>query len=237
MGLAHPLRTENHRNSHVQHLQTRHFYVAVSGLCEVLGQVDVADSTQLTRKEWHSFASAHRLGSRTNPNELLLFPSPPPHAWHLSNAIRYTNPIPMDRPQGPVMWVKLAPMNQNVPPAGKAPAGSQATSPSAVPGGGQPASDPPGTGDPPDPPIERLRQAPDLARGRAGPDDDTGARASLTMAILLQHQDQIRTAMQLANHPPSMAEGASALIVNLNQYHREPQCKKKRRKRWCSAVR
>ena len=40
------------------------------------------------------------------------------------------------------------------------------------------------------------------------------------MAMLLQHQDQIRTAMQLANHPPSMAEGASALIVNFNRYKR-----------------
>ena len=40
------------------------------------------------------------------------------------------------------------------------------------------------------------------------------------MAILLQHQDQIRTAMQLANHPPSMAEGASAPIISLNRYKR-----------------
>ena len=195
-------------------------YVAVSGLCEVWGQVDVTDSTQLTREEWHSFASAHRLGTRTNPNELPPFPSPPPHAWRLSNAVRHTNPVPMDRPQGPVMWVKFAPVNRNVPPAEETPAGSRTTIPSAVPDSDQPTSDTPRINEPPSLQRESSHQIPGLARGRPGSDDDTGARASLTMAVLLQHQDQTRTAMQLANHPPPMTEGASALIVNLNRYKR-----------------
>ena len=40
------------------------------------------------------------------------------------------------------------------------------------------------------------------------------------MAILLQHQDHLRAAMQLTNHPPSVIDGASALIVNLNRRHK-----------------
>ena len=68
--------------------------------------------------------------------------------------------------------------------------------------------------------MERLNQTPSLTRGRPGPNDDTGARASLAMAILLQHQDQVRAAMQRVNYPPSMTERADTLIMKLNQYKR-----------------
>ena len=37
------------------------------------------------------------------------------------------------------------------------------------------------------------------------------------MQILLQHQDQVRAAMEPSNHPPTMVEGARALIMQLNR--------------------
>ena len=108
-------------------------YVATSGLGEVWGQVDILDSTQLTRDEWRSHASAHRIGTRTNPSILPPFPSPPPYAWRLSNAARYSSPVPMDRPRGPVTWVTFVPAAMSTPPAEETPTASRITTPSAAP--------------------------------------------------------------------------------------------------------
>jgi len=38
------------------------------------------------------------------------------------------------------------------------------------------------------------------------------------MEILLRHQDHVRAAMELSNHPPHMVEGACALIAQLNRH-------------------
>ena len=176
-------------------------YVARSGLGEVWGQVDILDSTRLTREEWHSHASAHRIGTRTNPSILPPFPSPPPYAWHLSNATRYSNPVPMDRPQGPVTWVAFIPAALGISPAEETPTIPQITTPSAVPGSDQLASATTDADPPVNPQRESSRRTRAASHNQPGP-DNTGDRAALTMEILLRHQDQVRAAMELSNHPP-----------------------------------
>ena len=163
-------------------------YVETSGLGEVWGQVDILDSTRLTREEWHSHASAHRIGTRTNPRILPPFPSPPPYAWHLSNATRYLNPVPMDRPQGPVTWVTFIPAALSIPPAEETPTIPQITTPSAVPGSDQLASDTTDADPPVNPQRESSRRTHAATHNQPGP-DNAGDRAALTMEVLLRHQD------------------------------------------------
>ena len=122
-------------------------YVAVSGLCEVWRQVDIIDSMQLTREEWHSRASAHRTGTRTSPNEPPPFPSP--QLLHGAYLMRYgtrTQSLWTALNQGPVMWVKFAPANLSVSPAEETRTGPRITTPSAVPGSDQLTSDTAGSG-------------------------------------------------------------------------------------------
>ena len=176
-------------------------YVATSGLGEVWGQVDILDSTQLTRDEWRSHASAHRIGTRTNPSILPPFPSPPPYAWRLSNATRYSSPVPMDRPRGPVTWVAFVPAAMSTPPAEEAPTVSRVTTPSAAPDSDQLASDTADVDPLTNPRRESARRVHTATHSRPGP-DHTGDRAALTMEILLRHQDHVRAAMELSNHPP-----------------------------------
>ena len=56
-----------------------------------------------------------------------------------------------------------------------------------------------------------------MTHNRSEP-DNTGNRAALTMQILLRHQDQVRAAMEPSNHPPTMVDGAQALIMQLNRH-------------------
>jgi len=177
-------------------------YVATSGLGEVWGQVGILDSTQLTRDEWRSHASAHRIGTRTNPSILPPFPSPPPYAWRLSNATRYSSPVPMDRPRGPVTWVTFVPAAMSTPPAEEAPTVSRVTTPSAAPDSDQLTSDTADVDPLTNPRRESARRVHTETHSRPGP-DHIGDRAALTMEVLLRHQDHVRAAMELSNHPPT----------------------------------
>ena len=95
-------------------------------------------STNVTRfmREVQAETKAPRAAVRFPP-----FPSPPPYAWRLSNATRYTNPVPMDRPQGPVMWVTFAPANLSISPAEETPTVPRIAAPSVIPANTQLASD------------------------------------------------------------------------------------------------
>ena len=192
-------------------------YLATSGLGEIWGQVDILDSTRLTHEEWHSRASAHRVGTRTDPTILPPFPSPPPYAWHLSNATRYTNPVPMDRPRGPITWVPFVPTALDTPPAEIRRENPQITAPSATLDSDRPTRDATDAESPADPLRGGSRHAQPVTHDRPEP-DDTGNRAALTMQILLQHQDQVRAAMEPSNHSPTMVDGAQALITQLNRH-------------------
>ena len=123
----------------------------------------------------------------------------------------------MDRPRGPITWVPFIPTALNTPPAEIRRENSQITAPSATLDSDRPTLDATDAESPADPLRDGSRHTQPVTHDRSEP-DDTGNRAALTMQILLQHQDQVRAAMEPSNHPPTMVDGAQALITQLNRH-------------------
>ena len=204
-------------------------YIAISGLSEIWGEVTLTDSHKPSASEWNQSSLKHRIAHRSNPS----LPHPPfatqPWAWHFTRARLYESPVPASRPKGPVVWTTFTPvvldsgpamdeaipMRELPPPPPVSPPGDNASGTDTTPRGpapprtdnvapsdpGTPAAASPGprgpTTLPPAPPVQ------------------TDARARASMAILLQHQDQVWTAMNPASHSARSIMNATSLVASL----------------------
>lgn len=76
--------------------------VIFSGTGMIQGSVEVVGSSLLLKEDFEMFRKLHHISE-----EFEDLPYREPHAWYLKDAIRFTEPIPYQHPQGAVIWVNL----------------------------------------------------------------------------------------------------------------------------------
>ena len=204
-------------------------YIAISGLSEIWGEVTLTDSHKPSATEWNHSSLKHRIAHRSDPSS----PHPPfatqPWAWHFTCARLYKSPVLASRPKGPVVWttftpvlsdsgpsmVAATPVHELPPPPPTSPPDVNTDGTDTVPRGPTP---PRTDNTAPTDPRTPAAASPD-PRGPTTlppvPPVRTDARARASMAILLQHQDQVWTAMNPASHSAQSIRNATSLVESL----------------------
>lgn len=77
--------------------------VIFSGTGMIKGSVEIAGSSLLLREDFEMFRKYHHI-----PGSFEDLPYEEPHIWYLKDAVRFTEPIPYQHPQGAVIWVDLS---------------------------------------------------------------------------------------------------------------------------------
>lgn len=77
--------------------------VIFSGTGMIQGSVEIIGSSLLLREDFDMFKKYHHIKGTFDD-----LPYEEPHIWYLSNAIRFSEPIPYEHPQGAVIWVDLS---------------------------------------------------------------------------------------------------------------------------------
>lgn len=76
--------------------------VIFSGTGMIQGSVEVVGSSLLLKEDFEMYRKLHYI-----EGEFEDLPYDEPHIWYLKDAIRFTEPIPYQHPQGAVIWVNL----------------------------------------------------------------------------------------------------------------------------------
>lgn len=77
--------------------------VIFSGSGMIQGSVEITGSSLLLKEDFDMFKKYHHI--QGSFEEL---PYKEPHIWYLKDAVRFSEPIPYEHPQGAVIWVDLS---------------------------------------------------------------------------------------------------------------------------------
>ena len=186
-------------------------YLMASGTDEICGSVQILSSDPIVDEdEWNSLAPGHRIGLATNPARVAPFPPTPQYAWRLGTPVRFLQTVRAVRKKGQVDFLRFQPRVSETPPSvspGPVPADDPSLSRPDTPQlGRSPPSPPP---PPPSPSPRRTRPRP----GQLGRSD---ARATATMSVLIEHQQQVATASLLTSHSAEAIADARSFVAELS---------------------
>lgn len=76
--------------------------VIFSGTGKIWGSVEIVDSSEMQKEDFEMYRKLHCIRGKFED-----LPYRKPHIWYLRNAVRFSEPIPYQHPQGAVIWVNL----------------------------------------------------------------------------------------------------------------------------------